>query len=195
MVHVHTYTRSDTQWRYKGVTHEHMVGPDGQANEQRIMGPYIYYDKSKMTRESKRERWEMDIQLLLNEWSRVAATPRTAFYLAQSYQCLKKYKYALNWYRTRSFMGGWKEEEYESVYRMGQMSQRLNQSWDTTLDYYIKAYTLAPHRAEPLYQIGSHFQKQHQWPLAFLYMHQAWRTPFPENDNGFVNVDIYKTHT
>lgn len=184
--------RSATQWRYKGVTHEYMAGPNGQVNEQRVKGPYIYYNTAAVTRESKRERWELDSQILLNEWTRVAATPRTAFYLAQSYQCLKKYKYAFNWYRTRSLMGGWEEEEYESIYRMGRMSQRLNQPWDTSLKHYIKAYTLAPHRAEPLYQIGSYFQKQKQWAWAFLYMHQAWRTPFPEDDTGFKHVDIYK---
>ena len=183
--------RSATQWRYKGVTHEYMTGPDGQTNEQRIKGPYIYYNTTSVTRESKRERWELDIQLLVNEWTEVAATPRTAFYLAQSYDSLEKFEDAMNWYRTRSVMGGWEEGKYESIYRMGRISQHLNESWDISMKHYMHAYSVAPHRAEPLYQIGSHYQAQQQYALAFIYMHQAWRKSFPEDANGFTYIDIY----
>ena len=69
----------------------------------------------------------LDETLLLEDWS-VRPTSRTAFYLGQTYQCLKNWTHAYKWYNIRwKTKGNWHEEEYEARYRMAKVSRQLNQ--------------------------------------------------------------------
>ena len=129
--------RTDAPWFYVGKTHEVMHSANGALASNRIPFVHIFHNVSDT--ENKTERWLLDETLLLEDWS-VRPTSRTAFYLGQTYQCLKNWTHAYKWYNIRWKMkGNWHEEEYEARYRMAKVSRQLNQTWNVTKALYMDA--------------------------------------------------------
>jgi glycosyltransferase involved in cell wall biosynthesis len=98
-------------WRYEGVTHEVYVNQKAlQAGLKIEYVPddqfHIYHDISFDTKESKKERFELDVKLLLVDLRSDSATSkanraRNLFYLAQSYFNLEDYAQAYRWFQER----------------------------------------------------------------------------------------------
>lgn len=173
-------TRTGSAWHYEGVTHEVLVSPDGSLPTKRVPDAWVLHEKNG----GSRDRWYLDAKLLREEWDR-KNTPRTAFYLGQSYELLGEMAKALKWYERRVKMGGWWEEVYESMFRSAKLR-------GCDLEEMLEVHNFAPHRAEPLYEIGLRYYRQEKYPLGLLFAEKAAALPYPKNDRLFVIESYYR---
>jgi tetratricopeptide (TPR) repeat protein len=173
-------TRVAGNWRYEGVTHEVLTSPDGLIPQKRVPGAWILHEKHG----AHRDRWYLDAKLLREEWER-KKTPRTAFYLGQSYELLGDVAKAIKWYERRIAMGGWWEEVYEAMLRRAKLR-------GGDLEEMLEVYSFAPHRAEPLYEIGLDYYKRSEYELGLLFAEKAASLPYPKADRLFVIESYYR---
>jgi glycosyltransferase involved in cell wall biosynthesis len=191
--------RTDARWFYVGVTHEYMTNANKRvaikrATDTKGMIPKIFHDLSTSDPVKKRKRWSIDRDLLLQEWEKKPNRTRTAFYLAQSYECLGDFAHSFQWYQTRWDLKGWNEEAYEARFRMARVSRHLHYTWPESQQMYLSAHAYLPKRIEPLYAIG-HYYYHEQFPrnyqLAFIFLHRASMIPFPTNLRLFLDKTVY----
>lgn len=96
-------------WRFEGVTHEVYVNQHALQNGVEMLytneGFEVYHDISHDTKESKRARFELDVELLSNEIKMTGEThpnyARSLYYLAQSYYNLNRWDDAYYYYTLR----------------------------------------------------------------------------------------------
>lgn len=100
----------------------------------------------------------------------------------QTYECLRDHDNAYKWYKRRFDLGGWAEEAYEAKFRMGRVAGYLGKPWPDVQQLWLDAHAYLPARAEPLYAIAQHyFQKDKNYPLAFLFAQRASQIPCVAN--------------
>ncbi len=106
--------RSGKPWRYVGVAHSYLACDE--TFDEAVMDGLWVEDYSHTT-VAKLER---DVVALLADHSEHPDSPRTVFYLAQTYYDLDRFHEAITYYRIRSDMdAGWDEERYFARYRLG----------------------------------------------------------------------------
>ena len=118
------------------------------------------------------------------------------FYLAQTYDVLGEWENALEFYQKRIDAGGWQEEQYTAMHRIGKvieklMKTNLDYTWEMALHYYLDAYSLRTSRAEPLISIAKHYLKERNHALAYLFISRTMNIPYPINDVLFVDKSSY----
>jgi hypothetical protein len=183
--------RADAGWRYEGVTHEVLTKPGVLPPTVRVSGAHIIHDVSHRNPKAQGTRWRLDLELLQAAARKSPKDTRTVFYLAQTHECLGHHKAALDTYERRARMGGWVEEVYESLYRIGRVSEALKRPWSEVQQRYLDAHAQSPHRAEPLYAIANHWYAQKCWPLVYLFASRGAALPYPEQATLFVDADVY----
>ena len=194
--------RTDARWFYVGVTHEYMTNHRKNVAIRRIESrdgtiPAVFHDLSTSNHAHKLIRWGKDRDLLKAEWKRNPNRTRTAFYLAQSYECLGDYPNAFKWYNTRWELKGWNEEAYEARFRMARCSRHIGYSWAETEHMYLTAHGYLPARVEPLYAIGHywyHEAKPRNNHLAFIFLQRGFQIPFPTNLRLFLDKPKWDYH-
>ena len=189
-------TRTDAGWKYVGVTHEVIVKEKSPPPTIRVPDAYIVHDVSHRDPKAARNRWQLDLRLLSDEHRKNPRDTRTVFYLAQTHECLGQHQKANALYEKRAKMGGWQEEVYESLFRMGRTAQAMNRPWPEVQQLYLNAYSHScAHgipRAEPLYAVAWFWYQQKNHALTFLFAQRGVDTPFPEKATLFVEADVYK---
>lgn len=156
---------------------------------------YFEYRPSEEGGRKSVKRFERDKELLLKSYNDDPNNSRTTFYLAQTYHSLNDLINAYKYYEIRSKQPGWDEENYETFYRLGNITADLcktnnNFNWAMAFDYYTTAYKMRPHRAEPLIKIAEHYWPTNI-PLCFIFAKRAMDFPYPENELLFVDKWIY----
>jgi glycosyltransferase involved in cell wall biosynthesis len=185
-------SRADSRARFFGVVHEVLLPQSGKKVPNDI---YFEYKPAENGSKTTQQRWLRDRDLLLKKFTETSDDSRTAFYLAQTYECLGELHNAYTIYRYRSQLPGWDEENYETFYRLGRITNVLsktdeNFTWDMAFNYFCTAFKIRPHRAEPLIEIAEHYWPDNI-PLCFLFAKRALDLPYPENETLFVNNIIY----
>ncbi|MDR3646572.1 MAG: hypothetical protein P4L22_03450 [Candidatus Babeliales bacterium] len=185
--------RTKANLRFAGVVHEVIASPS--MTKIPVSVCFDYRPRSTGI-EASAKRWKRDSELLLREVQKNPQDSRSAFYLAQTYECLHDLHNAYKYYEIRSKLPGWDEENYETYYRMAGLCNTLS-DFDPKFtkamahDYYMKAYNMRPHRAEPLIKIA-----EMHWPsnyaLCFRYARLALELPYPKDEVLFVNKEIYE---
>lgn len=176
-------------WRYVGVVHEILVGPTG-GTQYRV--PNVSIAHRDADAERKNNRRYSDLQLLHKQHAKNPQDPRTAFYLGQTLGELGFCAEAIAIYNRRIALGGWQEEVYESMYRIGTLSDRGGKPWAESQQRFLEAYLHSPHRAEPLYAIALHYYLAGNHALTFLFAHAGSKIPYPEKSVLFVQPDVYR---
>lgn len=183
--------------RFKGGVHEAIPVPGTAKVPSEV---YFELGTSRQGTEKSRKRWERDLALLLKEYAQDPTSPRTTFYLAQTYDCLGDAHNAYRYYKLRSALNGFPEENYETFYRLGRVAEVLsatdsNFTWHMAYDYYIKAHDLLPHRAEPLVRLADHYWPDGSAPLniamCYMFARRACEMEYPEHDLLFVDPYVY----
>ncbi len=145
--------------------------------------------------EKSRRRWQRDLLLLSKIFHENPDDSRNAFYLAQTYECLGLLENAFHIYQHRESLPGWDEENFITCFRLGYLAEILSQSnnqfsWDMAMGYYLKAFSLRPHRIEPLIKMADHF-----WPnniaACYLFIKHAYDVPYPQQDTLFIEKQMY----
>ncbi|MGI9163155.1 MAG: glycosyltransferase, partial [Mycobacterium sp.] len=177
--------RNGLPWRYVGVVHECIVC-DQPYEMQRLTGDYYVDSRRLGGRNLDPLKYARDRDLLLAEIERDPNECRSVFYLAQSYFDLGDYANARRWYQRRADMGGWAEEVYYSLYRVGESMVNLGEPWPEILDVWLRAYESRPTRAEALHAIACHYRREGRYQLGHLFAQRAASIPVPQEDILFV---------
>jgi glycosyltransferase involved in cell wall biosynthesis len=179
--------------RFKGVVHE---APEIVAHLKIPDSTWFEIKASTEGVEKSKRRWKQDLVLLSKAWEENPKDPRTTFYLAQTYHCLNDVDNAWRFYQYRENLSGWDEENFVTLFRLGRLATQVKQinnpyGWATAMDYFLKAFSLRPHRIEPLLCIADHY-----WPdniqTCYLFSQFAYDKPYPVNDSLFVNTEAYQ---
>lgn len=165
-------------WRYVGATHEVMVGPSGEHTDS-LAPVIVHHDRSGDTIDSLRAKWARDLVAL-------EQSTRLSFYRAQTLQNLGRYVEAMAAYTLRIYQGGWREEVYESKFRLAQCAAALGKPWPEVQSLYLEAFAFSPHRAEPLVAIAQHWRDAEDHHMAYLFASRACSLDYPTQDRLFV---------
>lgn len=191
-------THDDVQ--FEGVVHE---VPTKYANASVPKNVYIDLGCSKCGYEKSQKRWHRDRDLLLKDLLDHPKNPRTAYYLAMTEMWLGNYRNAYTYFKIRTGLNSFPEEDYAAQYYLGVVTDNLASeqnsyfTWEEALRHYLKAYTMRPHRAEPLVKIAQHYLYENNHALSFIFARRAAELPFPEDDvlpieKSFYDYDRYE---
>ena len=130
-----------------------------------------------------------------DECNKNPENPRVIFDLAVAYDRLYDVDHSYYFYKLRSTMIGWPEETFAAHYRAAILTEKLAQdhkiAWSEVPEAYLQAYEFRPERAEPLIRLARFYLNQNKFALAYLYAQWATMIPYPENDNFFVENNLY----
>ncbi len=175
----------DRHWWYEGATHEYLC-TDGQITQAELPALLVKHHADGSSRERKLLR---DIGLLKREHAADNASPRTAFYLAQTYRDLGHREAAIRWYRKRVEMGGWEEEVFYANLQEGML--RLEDGIGHATSVLLEAWGRRPSRAEPLYYLARAYREHGDPEVAHLFANRALEVRYP-SDVLFVHRWVYE---
>src|SRR5262249_14955155 len=115
---------------------------------------------------------------------------RNVFYLAQSYCDAGELEKAMATYQRRVDMGGWEQEVFWSLYKMGMIQEALEMPEQVISKSYAEAYRYRPCRIEPLYRLCYYYRRQNNFMMGYLIAGQGIHEQQP-NDPLFVESWIY----
>lgn len=187
-------------WKYHGKIHEWLKNEtyknDKEAYESKDIPLKINSDIITLYQDRTQDddktgkRFSRDKFLLLKEHEENPKNERTVFYLAQTLSCLNEYEDSLKYYIMRSEMDGFWEEKYHSLFMAGELSQRLNKPWETSLLYFMKSLEICQ-RVEPALKIAEYYQHIKNWVLSYTFIDLACKLPYPDNCMLFVDKLAY----
>lgn len=203
--------KTKSQWRYKGPIHEWI---HCEINEKYKLGKLpehivIYQDRTQDDDKSQK-RFLKDELIFESEMIREIKEcgkpdTRTLFYYGQTCMCINKHEKAFHLNRERCERNdGFLEEKFHSLYRCGELSQKLLHTEEETMLWYIKAFEFSAKnfqnaRAEPLYKLAEqyfeNFEKnteRNNWEMAYLFLKRACELKFPSECILFVDSRVYK---
>lgn len=197
--------RNDRVAHFEGRIHEVILPVTIEKVPKNI---YFELKTTEKGAEKSKKRWERDKEILLEEFSQ-NPTSRNCFYLAQTYASLEDYENAYKYYKIRSEMIGWPEEDYMSVYRLAQCVEELrrknsNFSWEMAEELYLRAHKMRPTRAEPLVRIAMHYFRgmteeeekrfllKDRMQLSYNYATWSMKIPYPVTDVLFKEKYLYE---
>lgn len=177
--------RMDRDWTCRGVTHEYWDGPTTPLPKS------VCHIDDRNDGGCKSDKFERDVRLLEKGLQDDPTNVRYMFYLAQTYHSSGRWKDAITMYKKRIAAGGWDEEQWYSMYMIGQSYLQLEdpirfESW------MLRAHKFRPGRAESLYKLTKYFRETSQHYKAWNYMLQGVKIPM-SSDSLFIEKDVY-TH-
>ena len=186
-----TWLQNNGLYKYVGVTHEYIDTPPNNT--------IIALDKKDIfIRDigdggAKSDKFERDIRLLLDGIKEEPNNVRYYFYLANSYHDSGRFGEAINVYKKRIELGGWKEEVWYSYYRIGLCFKNMNKFADA-LFYWLEGYDYYPERLEGIYEIIKHYRIIGKQKLCLKFYNIA-KEILDKNENRdsylFLHNDIY----
>jgi hypothetical protein len=115
---------------------------------------------------------------LKKESERNPGEPRTAFYLAQTADCLGLWQEAEELYKRRIALEGFAEERYESAMRIARIRKEHGHKDPTS--YWMRAAKISENivgmqRAEPFYLAAHHWRTHGAMSVAYGFARTAWQ--------------------
>lgn len=188
--------KTNMGWKYFGVLHEYpSLDGDRQPKIERIFGEYRVVARTLGARNvniDPREKYRKDAEILEKALIDEPNNIRYQFYLAQSYFDSHQWEKAEEAYVKRVGMGGWPEEIYYSIYRIGICRAMQNKNWVEIQQAFLDAFNARPNRAEPLYQIARIYRLNGKPALGYIFAKMASEIPYPKDDILFIDNDVYR---
>jgi tetratricopeptide (TPR) repeat protein len=197
--------RNDGVARFKGRVHEVPLPASAKQAPRDI---YFELGGTAIGAEKSRKRWERDAELLMMDHLENPQDARPIFYLGQTYDGLNQLDKAYEFYKKRSEIKSWDQEDYVAVFRLANIVERMvaagdkNHTWAEALELYLKAYNMRPTRAEPLMRLARHYWEDNvntpekRLALAFLFARRAAEIHYPSDllfiDKGAYDFDRYE---
>ncbi len=183
--------RMDLPWEYRGFVHEY-PHCDVLSDVARLGGDYhIEARRLGGVRNRDNEKYARDVALLERAYGDNPHDARTVFYLAQSHYDHGNLRMAEHWYRRRADMGGWDEEVFFSMLRVGLALEAQGASFNAVRSALLDAWEFRPQRAEPICHLAGLCRQEKRWHQAYLYAREAVQTPYPEQDALFVDESVW----
>lgn len=164
--------RLSHHWHAIGVTHEYWA-PTPNAQPERLDSLFIQDIGDGGAKGDKTAR---DILLLTEGLKAEPGNVRYLFYLAQSYFDLGNYAAALPLYEERRRRGGWADECWYSLFKMGLCELRLGHEPEGA-QHLHRAFEERPGRAESLAYLARFYRERGTNNLALLFAREALRIP------------------
>lgn len=193
--HVARLIRANSSCRFVGEIHE---VPNYCAREKLPGHIFFELSPSHYGAEKSRRRWqERDLPYFERKYAENPFDTRNLFYYGQTLWCLGKLKEAHHIYKMRAVLRGWDEEDYLSWYRLGRITSQLakvdvDYSWSEAMDYFLRAFSMRPSRAEPIIRIAEHYLEEDDHALGYLFALRASQIPYPETDILMVEKELYE---
>jgi glycosyltransferase involved in cell wall biosynthesis len=182
--------RADQPWYFDGATHEAIRC--ALPTKARLLSSVTLSEYADSVRRSSHRKGAEDLVLLEEQYARNPNDTRTVFYLAQSYFDDRKFDQAFEFYAKRTQMGGYQEEVFWSLFRIGLIHQSKGPAhWSKAMSAFLSAYECRPTRAEPLILIASHYNDIRHHDIARLFAQQALAMKVHPADCMFVNHDCH----
>lgn len=182
-------------WKYEGVLHEYAVCTGKQQSTiGKIEGKYYVVARTVGGRNvgvSAVEKYSKDAIILEEALQKEPNNVRYQFYLGQSYFDSQQWEKSIEAYMKRAQMGGWIEEVFYSLLRVGVAKAMLNKPWEEIQQAFLDCYNVRPNRAEPLYHIARIYRLNNKLGLAYIFAKMAASIPYPKDDILFVVDEIY----
>ena len=189
-------TKPSRKLKYVNKIHE-IIQSDNNINVSlKKEHGYIQDVNSDYMSERTMQRKQQDIDILMEMLGENPDDPRTYYYIADSYICMKEWKKAREWFQKRLECKekGYEGEINDSLYYIAAISHEyLGDPWEKCHQLYLDCYENNPSRGDSLYMIGRHYMLQEKWNLAYFYMKKAFDLGLPEITMS-VRTHIYYRH-
>jgi len=162
--------KNNGQYSYCGVTHEYINTPPNNHNiniEKDILFIHDIGDGG-----AKSDKLERDIALLTKGIEDEPENQRYYFYLANTYFDSWKHQEAIDCYKKRIKLGGWQQEVWYSLFRIGHVYKRMGKMQDAIFTW-LEAYDYFPDRIENLYEIINYYRDIGKCKLALAFYNLA----------------------
>jgi glycosyltransferase involved in cell wall biosynthesis len=177
--------RLDHLWEAVSVTHEYWRAiPDAPLGRLDSLWIADIGDGG-----AKGDKQSRDVRLLEQGIRDEPNNPRYYFYLAQTFFDMGRNDEAIPLYRKRIEIGGWEEECWYSLYRIGLAQFRSGKEAEGIATL-IEAYDRRSTRAEPLAALSKYLREKRTSATALLLAERALSMP-PSTDSLFVHTDAY----
>ena len=175
---------------YCGVTHEFIKLPEEATRIKIDKSVCWIYDIGDGG--AKTDKFERDIQLLEKGLIDEPKNERYMFYLANSYRDAGQPENAIDRYKERIKMGGWREEIWHSYFSIGECYEKLG-DMPNAISYWLDAYDYSPDRIENMYKIVNYYRKQQKNRLAYTVYNIAKTQIHNKSvwDHLFLKRDVY----
>lgn len=184
--------RSSARWRFRGVVHEVLIHEGRDPPTHRVPSVLVTHDTGEVSAERSRRRWRRDVGLLDRAVRDDPSDARATFYLGLTHFWLEQWVESISVLDRRVELGGWVEEVFQARLHAARAADAAGHTWAGVLERYLAAYAIAPHRAEPLFYVASRYEALGQRALCLLFARRGFELPFPEQDNLFVDADVYR---
>ena len=200
----HRLIRTGCGWHFVGAVHEYITLPEGQEHGRMdslvVPDLVIYQSRCADATGNTTRRWARDKRVLLEEYHRDPLNERTVFYLAQTCMQLNQNDEALVWYKRRSEMGGFYEEVYSSLWKMGKIyedraeaaspKKDRDANWKRACDCYWEAYCRLE-RVEPLLSLAIYHDSKKRYRTAMHYLDLALAIRKPTRHGLWLDENAY----
>lgn len=188
----HRLFRADSDIRFVGAIHE--VPSCGVQDKAPAICHFELLPGAKGAQKSQ-ARYSRDKKILLKAHHNDPQSTRTLYYLAQTCACLGEWEQAWTYFKKRTEMRGFDQEDYCAMYWLARCTHLLNDPktndrWPEAMSYYLQAHQMRPCRIEPLVRIAQHYIAD-QHAIAYIFALRACQKPYPDNELLFVEKDLY----
>ena len=178
--------------KYIGSTHEYI---SFNSNKIYCIDKNLFFIEDIGDGANKSCKFKRDVDLLTNDLISNPNNERSCFYLANSYHDLGEYDNAIEMYKKRISLGGWKEEVWYSYYKIGLCYKNLKK-YDESIIAFLNCVDYYPERLEGLYEIINYYRMNGKNKLAFHFYNIAKSILIntTENDRSgylFLHNNIY----
>lgn len=175
---------------YWGVTHEYVNLPRGSIDSEIPRTTLFINDIGDGG--AKTDKYVRDIRLLKQGLVDNPDNDRYTFYLANSYRDAGQYQNAIDTYKKRIELAGWKQEVWHSYYSIGNCYKQLN-DMPNAIFYWLEGFHYCSGRIENLYEIVQYYRNKGQNLLAYKFYEMAdkQRTEYTTTDYLFYQKDVY----
>ena len=175
---------------YWGVTHEYVNLPSGSIESEIPRTTLFINDIGDGG--AKTDKYVRDIRLLTQGLVDNPNNDRYTFYLANSYRDAGQYQNAIDTYKKRIELAGWKQEVWHSYYSIGNCYKHLN-DMANAIFYWLEGFHYCAGRIENLYEIVKYYRNKGQNLLAYKFYEMAdkQRIEYTTTDYLFYQKDVY----
>jgi tetratricopeptide (TPR) repeat protein len=176
--------KTENRLRYIFKLHE-IISPENNTN---VIVPsdisHIFDYRCDYMENRTMERKAYDLRVLEEERREDPDNPRNLYYLAQTYNLMKEYELAFQYFmqRVHHKKDGFIQEKHDALFEAGRIANfQLNRPWEECLSLYEQAYALDPQRPESQYFIGIHYYLEGRPDLAWFYFKRAYDIGYPQH--------------
>jgi tetratricopeptide (TPR) repeat protein len=189
----HLVNVRDTVWRWKGPVHNYLERQGGSAQRALRKDVWIIYHAGQGAKSqgvTPEQKYLRDARLLEEDLKQNPGSPRSQFYLGQSYKHAGRLDDAFAAYKARTELEGWVEEKYMAQLELGRVAKLIGKDEAVIVRELLQAYQLRPTRAEPLFELASYFRPLRMYGKAYLFAKLGSGMQRPD-DSLFVAQDVY----